>query len=69
MTVPGGAVAYARATLAYVAPDHFERAVGMVLQPILIHARCGRRPPGLLARDLADGPRALLRPGASVRSG
>ena len=29
------AVAYARATLAYVAPDHFERAVGMVLQPIL----------------------------------
>ena len=29
------AVAYARATLAYVGPDHFERAVGMILQPVL----------------------------------
>ncbi len=29
------AIEYARATLAYVAPDHFERAVGMILQPVL----------------------------------
>ncbi len=29
------AMEYARGTLAYVAPDHFERAVGMFLQPVV----------------------------------
>lgn len=29
------AIQYARATLSYVSPDHFERAVGMILQPVM----------------------------------